>query len=42
MVMTEFPIELVIEEPVLRVDVVENPLGVQGGGGCEQDQLKLT
>ena len=42
MVMTKFPIELMIKEPVLPVDVVENSLGVHAGGGCEQDQLKLT
>ena len=42
MVMTKFPVELVIKEPVLWVDVVEHPLGVHGGGGREQDQLKLA
>ena len=42
MVMTKFPVELVIKEPVLRVDVVQHPPSVHGGGGCEQDQLELA
>ena len=42
MVMTKFPEELVIKEPVLRVYVVQHSLGVHGGGGREQDHLKLA
>ena len=42
MMMTVFSVELVIKQPVLRVDVVQHPLGVHGGGGREQDQLKLA
>ena len=42
MVMTKFPEELVIKEPVLRVYVVQHSLGVHGGGGRAQDHLKLA